>query len=256
MDLSGVLWIGGATGSGKTSISRTLAYRYDLQLYNVDHRTYDHVRRLPPGPKPDWDRPATELADRFVAHARERWQLVLEDLAALPRSPGVIAEGPFLLPELLPVQATAVFLVPTEERLRATAAERRSRPVLIERNVILAERIAASAHQRAFPVLDVDRPLAGMTQRVDELFAAPVAVIPRAIDRPAVRRAENDVLATQVRLYKDSGDAPGDLSSDDWMLPFACECCNAGCSDLVELSLAEYEAVSAAGDRSPLRAPR
>jgi hypothetical protein len=256
MELRDVLWIGGATGSGKTSIARALAYRHDLQLYNVDHRTYDHVERLPPAPPPDWDRPPAELADRFVAHANERWRLVLEDLAGLPGSPGAIAEGPFLLPELVPPGATAVFLVPGEERLRATAAERRSRPVLVERNMLLAQRIAAAARERGFPVLEVDRPLAGMIERVGAYLSAALDALPRAVDRPAIRRFENDVLARQVRLYKDSGDAPGDLPSGEWMLPFACECGRPGCADVVELSLAEYERLSAAGDRSLSRAPR
>ncbi len=259
MDLRHVLWIGGATGSGKTSIARALAYRHDLQLYNVDHRTYDHVERLPPAPKPDWDRPPGELADRFVAHAHERRALVREDLAALPDSPGAVAEGPFLLPELVPPRAAAVFLVPGEQRLRETAAERRSRPVLVERNLLLAERIAAAARERGFPVLDVDRPLPGMIDRVEACLSAAVERLPRAVDRPAIRRFENDVLARQVRLYKDSGDAPGDLPSGEWMLPFACECERPGCADVVEVSLADYETlsgISAGGGRSPLRAPR
>lgn len=256
MDLVRVLWIGGATGAGKTSISRALAFRHDLQLYNVDHRTYDHVLRLSPAPRPDWSRPPHELAERFVEHARERWPLVLEDLAALPESPGVLAEGPFLLPELVPRDAGAVYLVPTEERAQATVAERGSPPVLVERNRLLAQRIASAARALGFPVLSVDRPLAAMVERVDELLAPAIAALPRTIDRPAVRRYENDVLARQVRLYKDSGDAPGDLSSEDWTLDFACECERLGCTDVVELSLAAYEALSVAGDRSPLRAPR
>jgi shikimate kinase len=48
VDLRHVLWIGGATGAGKSSIARALAYRNDLQLYNVDLRTYEHVERSPP----------------------------------------------------------------------------------------------------------------------------------------------------------------------------------------------------------------
>jgi hypothetical protein len=39
-----------------------------------------------------------ETADRFVAEARERLRLILDDLAELPRTPAVIAEGPQLLP--------------------------------------------------------------------------------------------------------------------------------------------------------------
>ena len=256
MDLGCVLWIGGATGAGKTSISRALAFRHDLQLYNVDHRTYDHVERLPRTPPPDWSRPPDELAERFVAHANERWPLVLEDLAALAPSPGAIAEGPFLLPELVPEGAAALFLVPTEERARATVAERRARPVLVERNRLLAERIARSARERGFVVVDVDRPLPGMIELAEAHFATAIAALPRAVDRTAIRRFENDVLARQVRLYKSSGDAPREPPSDEWTLAFACECDRPGCAEVVELSIAAYEAVSAAGDRSPLRAPR
>jgi shikimate kinase len=79
VDLAQVLWIGGATGAGKSSIGRALAYRRDLQLYNVDHRTYDHVGRLPPNPfatlsqDERWLQPTPdELVARFIAAANER----------------------------------------------------------------------------------------------------------------------------------------------------------------------------------------
>jgi hypothetical protein len=255
MDLDHVLFIGGATGSGKTSISRALAYRYDLQLYNVDHRTYDHVERLPRPPVVRWDLPPDVLAEHFVDHARERWPLVLEDLAGLPDSPGAIAEGPFLLPELLPSGAQALYLVPDESRGRDTLAARGHRPhakALLQRNVLLGARIRAAAERRGFAVVEVDRPLDGMIRLVDERLGPALAGLPRAVDRPAVRRLENDVLARQVRLWRASGDAP----PGDTPLPFGCECASPGCSDAVELTLDAYEALSGAGDRSPLRAPR
>ena len=44
MDLSDVLWVGGAQGAGKSSIARAIAYRFDLQVYSVDHRTWTHSR--------------------------------------------------------------------------------------------------------------------------------------------------------------------------------------------------------------------
>jgi predicted GTPase len=40
VDLANVVWLGGATGSGKSSIARELARRHDLQLCNIDHRTW------------------------------------------------------------------------------------------------------------------------------------------------------------------------------------------------------------------------
>jgi hypothetical protein len=240
MDLAHVLFIGGGPGAGKTSIARALAYRWDLQLYCIDLRTWEHHHRLG-SPAIDWERSPEELVDEFVAASRRRWPLVLEDLAALPASPAVIVEGPFVLPELLPAGAQAVFLAPREEQIRRVRAERGSRPIIAERDVLLAQRL---------PGLTVDRPLAEMIELVASRFS--LDGLPRAIDRPAVRRFENDVLARQVTLWKESGTAP----DGDWPLPFACECETPGCSEIVELTLDDYAAASAASGRSPLRAPR
>jgi hypothetical protein len=240
MDLAHVLFIGGGPGAGKTSIARALAYRFDLQLYCIDLRTYDHVERAG-GHTADWTRTPAELVDDFVRYSHERWPLVLEDLAALPDSPAAIAEGPFFLPELIPAGSQAVFLAPSEAQIRRTRAERGSLPVITDRDVLLAQRI---------PGLPVDRPLAEMTELVASRFS--LDGLPRTIDRPAVRRFENDVLARQVTLWKASGDAP----DGDWELPFACECDTPGCAEVVELTLGDYAAASAAADRSRLRAPR
>ncbi|HEY3961680.1 MAG TPA: hypothetical protein VGL84_04085 [Gaiellaceae bacterium] len=243
MDLGHVLFIGGGPGAGKTSISRELAFRWDLQLYNVDHRTWEHANRLE-GPDPDWSRSPVELVDDFVAAAHRRWPLVLEDLAVLPDSPAAIAEGPYLLPELLPPGSQAVFLVPSEEQIRRVRGERGSKPVVGDRDVLLADRY------RRVPHIDVDGPLAEMVEVVAAQFS--LDGLPRAVDRPALRRFENEVLARQIQLWKESGTAP----DGEWPLPFACECDEAVCSATVELTLAEYEAVSASGDRSTLRRPR
>jgi hypothetical protein len=244
------LWIGGATGAGKTSISRALAYRHDLQLYNVDHRTYDHLYRVRVPPDLRWDLPPQVLADRFMDYSQNRFELVLEDLAALPPSPGAIAEGPFLLPSLVPSGSAAVFLVPSEERIRATGAEREQRDVVVERNLVLAERIAADAERVGLSVLPVDRGLDEMVDRVEDALTPAIARLPRGGDLAAVRRFENDVLAEQVRLYRASGEAPPGSPP----LAFVCECGRSGCAEEIELTLEGY--FSAGADRSRLRRPR
>jgi hypothetical protein len=229
------LFIGGGPGAGKTSIARALAYRWDLQLYCVDHRTWDHFHRLG-DPAPDWTRTPDELVDDFVAASRRRWPLVLEDLGALPESPAAIVEGPFVLPELVPRGSQAVFLRPSEEQIRRVRGERGSLPVIADRDVLLAERIGG---------LPVDRPLAEMTELVASQFS--LGGLPRSVDRPSIRRFENDLLARQLRLWPDYG---------GWAVPFACECDAPGCAEQVELALAEYDAASAEAGRSRLRAPR
>lgn len=250
MDPADVLWIGGATGAGKTSISRALAYRHDLQLYNVDHRTYDHVARVRLPPDVRWDLPSSALADRFVEYSHNRFELVIEDLAALPAVPGAIAEGPFLLPSLVPSGAAAVFLVPSEERIRATGAERGQRDVVVERNLLLADRIVAEAGAAGMPVVPVDRGLDGMIELVEAELGPALAGLPRGGNLAAVRRFENDVLAEQVRLYRSSGDAPPGSPP----LAFACECGRSGCAEEIELTLEDY--LRAGAGRSTSRRPR
>jgi hypothetical protein len=162
------------------------------------------------------------------------------------------------LVDLVPDAAKTIFLIPDEQRQRETFEARgaqslTSDPVaaranVTRRNVLLARLIRDEAVEAGFPTLPVDRPLAAMIELVDAHFPS----VPRARDLAATRLFENDVLARQVRLYRSSGDAPpGDAS-----LAFACECGAPGCADVVELTLADYEELSVAGDRSPLRRPR
>jgi hypothetical protein len=99
--------------------------------------------------------------------------------------------------------------------------------------------------------LVVDAPLEVIVERADEHFAHAIARLPRGGDLAAARRAENDAIAVQVRLYRESGMPARDYPP----LVFSCECGVVGCRDTFPMSLEEYERLSAAGDRSPLRPP-
>jgi hypothetical protein len=44
--LSHVLWIGGATDTGKTTISHIISERYGLQVYNYDRHDLPQMKRL------------------------------------------------------------------------------------------------------------------------------------------------------------------------------------------------------------------
>src|ERR1051325_3106091 len=85
-----VLWLGGMSGVGKSTAARTVARRYDLWLYSIDARTYAHaeamdVHALRMTPDELWvDRSPEQMADDFVAEARDRFALILADLAAIP----------------------------------------------------------------------------------------------------------------------------------------------------------------------------
>jgi len=129
-DLAGVLWIGGGTGSGKSSIAITLAETYGLERYNYDwHDARDHTDRTRPDRHPirsaflamslddQWvNRTPSQMVEAELADFAERFEMVLEDLAALPAD-RVVADGFGLLPELIasatPDRSQAIFLLPT-----------------------------------------------------------------------------------------------------------------------------------------------
>jgi hypothetical protein len=136
--LAHVLWIGGGPQAGKTTLSRLLAGKWDLRIYNIDwHAVREHAGR--PGTAvaafqrlsmdERWAVPsADELLERSITIWQDGFALVVEDLLALPRSRTIVAEGPGAFPwcvaPLLRSTRQAIFLFPTRER-RDLVAERR-----------------------------------------------------------------------------------------------------------------------------------
>jgi cytidylate kinase len=268
VSLANVLWIGGGQGSGKSSIGKALSRRRGLQLYNIDHRTQAHVPRQAPHEFTSltlderWVEPEVDTMLRwFLETSQDRLRIVLEDLAELPAEPGVIVEGPQLFPSfvapMLASPAHAVFLVPQPEEQRERLLARgpmtwTSQPLLarakaVERDLRISQVFAREAEELGLPVLTVDAPLDEMIERADALLAD----VPGGGDLSVARRIENDAIATQVRLYR----ATGEPSKPYPQLIFFCECGRVGCTDELELTLEEYDAISDAADRSPLRRP-
>jgi shikimate kinase len=183
--LSHVLWIGGATDTGKTTISQIIAERRGLQLYNYDRHDLPQMERLAQtdsryrafltaSPDENWVRPEPEDLLRFTLQAfRDRFPLVVEDLLALPGEPMVVAEGHGLTPELIsPMLASkrqAIWLVPTEE-FKWASMRRRNKPSfkdktsdperamrnVFTRDMLLAERVKAQAQSRGLTVVEID----------------------------------------------------------------------------------------------------
>jgi hypothetical protein len=142
-------WIGGGTGSGKTTVARALASRHGLRLFPIDAFWYAHTARLNSGrlnapeltPDEQWlGRPRQEQADAFTVTSRDRMLLAMEDLALLPKQPSTLVEGPQVLPDLLPRGAVAVFLIPTKEFQRLVLA-RRALPPTADPRAALENRI-------------------------------------------------------------------------------------------------------------------
>src|SRR5215211_1342159 len=136
--LARVLWLGGGQWAGKTTVAQLLVARHPLLLYAYDyHDARSHADRSRADPArfphraaffaaldrhPDevWvTRTPEEMAEGTLHSFRERFEMVVEDLLAMPPGPPILAEGWGLRPELvaplLDSPRKAVFLVPTEE---------------------------------------------------------------------------------------------------------------------------------------------
>jgi hypothetical protein len=208
--LGRVLWIGGAQWSGKTSVAQLLAVRHPLLLYAYDyHDARSHADRsradsarfprrhaflaaLDRDPDDVWVTPAPDvMAADALRSFRERFEMVLEDLAALPAGVPVLAEGwglrPDLIAPLLDDARRAVFLVPSEDfrQQQLCALPRaglfpvsgvsdpdRAQRNRIERDRLLARDVVESANRLGLRVIIVDgnRSVAEVAEMVEGQF--------------------------------------------------------------------------------------
>ena len=182
-----VLWIGGGSGAGKSTIANRLAAECGLRPYSSDDAMADHVRRSNPSDHPllhrflamsmdeRWlDRSPAEMLRRFHGFRGEGFELIVEDLLALPAEPRILAEGFRLLPRLvaplLSRSDQAAWLIPTPEFRRAVFAARgsahpiarkTSRPEqalqnLLSRDALFTTDLADEAAALGLPLINVD----------------------------------------------------------------------------------------------------
>jgi shikimate kinase len=224
VDPAYAVWIGGPQASGKSSIARALAERFELQLYVVDHRVWVHEPRMPETEFASltmderWVHAEPErMLEWFVAHSRHRFRLILEDLRELPDAPAVIVEGPQLFPRFVSAvigsPQQALFLRPDLEGMRerllargpmeATSDGVRARENATARDVLIARLFEREARELRFSTVAVDAPLEVMIERAVAMLAPVVERLPRGGDLVAVRQYEEEVLQTQVRLYEE-----------------------------------------------------
>ena len=204
-----MLWVGGAQWAGKTTVARLLAARYPLVVYAYDyHDARSHSARaradadrfpaynafleaLNDDPDRVWSDPSPEqMTEQALAVFGERFQMVLEDLAAMPEATPVLAEGWGLRPDLvaphLAAPEQAIFLVPTRsfresqldalgraKRLGTTVREpTRAQRNRVERDRLLADDVVARATALGLPVLEVDgtEDAPAVAERVERQF--------------------------------------------------------------------------------------
>ncbi|HEY2355546.1 MAG TPA: hypothetical protein VGH79_11680 [Gaiellaceae bacterium] len=217
----------------------------------IDAFWYEHAERagetsLPPDVHwLEWT-PATQAAD-FERVSRLMLGYVLEDLPTLPPQPSVLVEGPQVVPDLLPDDSRAVFLIPTPEFQRANLSPRpmpssdpaRALANRLVKDRLYADRVAELARELGYVVVDVDG-----SRSTDELCAIIEDAFPdyfrdsEPIDLSGVRRWENEKIARNVRAWRASGDH---RTSDEMPVPFACECGRLGCGERAMVTLAEFD---------------
>ena len=165
--------------------------------------------------------------------------MVLDDLAALPDRPLVVAEGT-TLPAWAADPARSVWLLPTPEFQRAQLEARGTRPGPARLYTALRELIAAEAAEHSLPTLVVDGSAGAedTLRRVEALLAGPLRAGPAGTDRPALLREQNAAAIEQVRGYHARPWAAGDPGAVE--LEFVCECGDPGCERLVRRRIADY----------------
>ena len=182
-----VRWLGGGSGAGKSTIAVRLATEVGLRVYGTDEAIRLHVARSTPTRHPllhafmamdmdeRWlDRPPELMLETFHGFQGEAFELIVEDLLALPAEPPILVEGFRLLPRLVaPLLSSpnqAVWLVPTPEFRRAafetrgstwaiagkTSDPERTRANLLRRDQLFTDQLAVEARALALPIIDVD----------------------------------------------------------------------------------------------------
>jgi 2-phosphoglycerate kinase len=201
--LQHVYWIGGGSGAGKSTIARRVAEEHGLVHYSTDAVMRDHAQRTSPEDSPlltafgkmdmdeRWvDRDPKTMLDTFHWFAGEGFDLIVEDLLALPPSPAVIVEGFRLLPRLVqPLLATrchGVWLLPTPEFRRAafetrsslwdipnkTTDPERALQNMLDRDQIFTDRLRQEAEQIGVPTIEVNTAMSAdaLTDRIATQF--------------------------------------------------------------------------------------
>ena len=196
--LGPVLWIGGTPCSGKTSIADLLAETYQLQVYHCDEAFETHKLQMSATRKLmtiSWDELWMQPLDMLVADVfaiyREEFQLIIDDLRALPPWPPILAEGMALLTNLvaplLANQECAVWVIPTpdfqreryplrgawvQDILHQCADPDQAFRNWMNRDIASARIIAAAtvAHNLRLIEVDGQRPIASIAATIEDQF--------------------------------------------------------------------------------------
>lgn len=200
--LSRVLWMGGATDTGKSTVAQNLADCHGLYVYQYDKTDAKHLEKLA-GTVPEirkfnesslderWVYPEPAAMVEFLLIAfSHRFPLMLQDLLTLPGDKPIVVEGFGLLPEFvhpfLSSRHQAIWLVPTE-KFKWESMTRRGKPSfakltgdpekakmnLFARDMLLADYYRKQVSAYGYTLYEVDGSISieEMTMLVNAHFA-------------------------------------------------------------------------------------
>ena len=183
--LAHILWIGGATDSGKSTVAGMLAEQWNIPVYHFDRadaRQSDTLARSVPevaqflqaSLEERWIQPTPEMMFEYLLLTFPyRFRLVIEDLLDMPHDQPVIVEGFGLLPELVhPVLSSSnqgIWFVPTDafkwnsvvHRNKPSFASQVSDPQKARMNLVARDKMLADYYRQqvasyGYRLLEID----------------------------------------------------------------------------------------------------
>lgn len=245
-----VLWIGGPSGVGKSTVARLFARRHGLRWYSSDTQTWEHRDRalaLGDPAAQAWeamtpDERSSLPPEETIRLGLDRSQMILDDLEELPKTPAVIVDGTTVTPDLIGDSKSVVWLFASAQARDSRVRQRGWGAVNDETNELRAHLIKVASTTAAGESIDTsNRTVAVILDMVDEVAGSWLARQQRATsigERRQLIRAGNVAIVRQYRAGLARPWATADPRSI--IRAYDCECAQLGCTSLVDQPLSDF----------------